>query len=49
MQWVRNGSHHGLSRMVNAVGTEWAKPWVTEDGECSVYGIGQAMGECSGY
>ena len=35
MQWVGKGSHHGLPRMVNAVGREWVTPWVTEDGECS--------------
>ena len=33
MQWVRNESHHGLPRMVNAVGTEWVTPWVIKDGE----------------
>ena len=53
MQWVRNESHHGLPRMVNAVGTEWVTPWVIKDGECSGYGMGHDWvtedGECSVY
>ena len=44
MQWVRNESHHGLPRMVNAEGTEWVTPWVIKDGECSGYGMGHTMG-----
>ena len=39
-EWVMPG----LLRMMNAVGTEWVTPWVTEDGECSGYGMGHAMG-----